>query len=638
MVYDLAAVRVLGPYVGRLANGGEQVRLLANGGTVDSVRYDDAFPWPIGADALGAGSQWLPEDWLPVEAHALRGRSLRRLSYGGDSDDPANWVASPLDAADPGSVATLSHDPLPPVAVELRWNHGVPGPLAPNVPIHVRVRLSGEPPPALAMEYFADDVQAEGEPIASVPLVRGDGVWTAHLPAQPEETILRVRLTTEDSPLYPRLTDPMRWAAVFVATPLEGETRPYRLYIDTARWTSLWDAVSAGRVQGCVPNPTWDDRVPAVFVHEGRVFDVQVRYQGSRWNRARGRRMAAWEAPGPERPNPMMSLSWSIRFPRYARLDGHRTLVLNKLIQACPGLNAMVGFDLFRAAGLPSPLTRFVRLFVNGAYYSYTIELERPDAEMFERWLAEDAEHRGGPPEPGVPHVFKSTGCNCDEGPFGWGDGRTLGDHCGYPAAERYAHTYERKTWRWGDNAELQWLIEAHAQARQGTDEELAAFLAEHFDVDRMLTYLAVINWAVPFDDMFHNHYWVQRLSDGRWFMTAWDLDLDFGGLDGPDSSIFIGAQGDPNNRNGWWHRVKDSFFRIYARDYADRLFELNETILHPDAVLPRVDAAEAAWSLAEVAAAPAGAACDFTGKAEQFRAFARARYEAVSVFAAPPD
>ncbi|MGK0362305.1 MAG: spore coat protein CotH, partial [Bradymonadia bacterium] len=607
---------------------------------VDAFKYDDAFPWPIGADALGASTLWLPADWLPVEDHALRGRSLQRRSFDAVTADPANWEASALDAADPGSVATVSTGEVPGTVVEVQFNNGALGALTPDAPVSLQVRLTGAARAGLRVEWFADDVQVEGEPVAVIPLIdAGEGLWTATLPAQPDQTIVRARIVADSGVVSPRPHDPMAWHAAFVATPIPGATRPYRLYINTDQWTALWDAVAGGRVlNGCVPNPGWALRVPAVFVHEGRVFDVRIRYQGSRWNRTRGRNIANWEAPGPDRPGPLSSLSWSVRFPRYAPFDGRSAIILNKLTQGCPGLSAGVGFGLFDAVGLPTPQVRFTRLFINGQYYNYNLELERPGEEMLNRWLADTAaDNPGAVPEPGVPHLFKSGGCNCNEGPYGWGDGRPLEPHCEYSADERYASTYERKTWAWAGHDALRALIESHEVARSGTDAELAAFLADHFDVDLMLNYLAVINWAVPFDDMFHNHYWVQRRSDDRWFLAPWDLDQNFGGWKGPNASIYIGASGDRDNRAGWWHRVKDSFLRVYRAQYIARLAELNETTLHPDAVIARVDAIEAAWRLPEVEAAPAGRACDFTGQAENFRRFARARHDVVEASTAPP-
>src|SRR5688572_31760199 len=58
--YKLDAARVTGDYDGELDNGGEKITLSdADGDRVDEVFYDDAFPWPVSADALGAGDDWL---------------------------------------------------------------------------------------------------------------------------------------------------------------------------------------------------------------------------------------------------------------------------------------------------------------------------------------------------------------------------------------------------------------------------------------------------------------------------------------------------------------------------------------------------------------------------------------------------
>ena len=75
----------------------------AAGTTVDSLRYDDRFPWPVAADALGAGETWLPPALLPLEAHRHRGVSLARVSY----DLPTAEVARtgsppPVDGPTPG--------------------------------------------------------------------------------------------------------------------------------------------------------------------------------------------------------------------------------------------------------------------------------------------------------------------------------------------------------------------------------------------------------------------------------------------------------------------------------------------------------------------------------------------------------
>ena len=632
---------VLGPWEGSLSNRGERIRLVdAAGAVVEEFSYKDATPWPAGPDGLGVQDDFWPEAALPPEDHTGRGRSLQRVNLDAPPNDPGTWVASPLHEPSPGEwLGNVLPGPLATVS-SLTWADGSAAPLVPDTPIDVTAAFSGEPSEP-RVEWFVDDLSRDDEPRSSVALEeRSPGSWSATLPAQPEGTVLRARVLADlgrgEEPASPREGDPQSWHGRYVGTEPPGETRAFHLFIDPVRWTELWDLVRPGRVVGCEENPGWQARVPAVFVHEGRAVDVRVRYQGSRWNRTNGPDLRTWSAPGPERPSPPKSLSWSVKLPRYAKLDGHTRFSFNKLTQGCPGLTAQVGFQLFAAAGLPAPETRFARLFLNGAYYSYTLQIESPGEDMLERWL--EARTEADPSleeEPGVPHLFKSSGCNCDEGPFGWGDERPLGDHGGLSALDRYASTYERKTWSWDDHTALRDLIEGLDAARSGSDDGLRSFLEANFDVELVLAYMAVMNWAVPFDDMFQNHFLLQRRSDRRWMMAPWDLDRNFGGWKGAGASLYMGAVGDPDNRSGWSNRIKDAFLRVYRPEFEETLFAFNESILHPDAVSRLVDETEAQWDLEAIAAAPAGAACDASGSAEAFRQFARDRHAVVASAAA---
>jgi hypothetical protein len=58
-------------------------------------------------------------------------------------------------------------------------------------------------------------------------------------------------------------------------------------------------------------------------------------------------------------------------------MNDRRVAVLNKLTQGCPGFSAIVGFQLFRDAGLIAPEASYARLQMNGAYYRYVAEVER---------------------------------------------------------------------------------------------------------------------------------------------------------------------------------------------------------------------------------------------------------------------
>src|SRR4051812_41050983 len=93
--YGLRGDTVFGDYRGELDNGGAVVALAdASGATVDVVKYDDRWPWPAAADAMGGGEAWLPADQLPLERHRHRGRSLERYDATASGRDPASWEAS----------------------------------------------------------------------------------------------------------------------------------------------------------------------------------------------------------------------------------------------------------------------------------------------------------------------------------------------------------------------------------------------------------------------------------------------------------------------------------------------------------------------------------------------------------------
>ncbi len=90
-----AEIKLFGPYDGRASNDGERLTVrrpgapIQDGGTeriplidVDSVRYNDADPWPAEADGLG--------------------RSLERVSLAAYADEVTNWKISEPDLGTPG--------------------------------------------------------------------------------------------------------------------------------------------------------------------------------------------------------------------------------------------------------------------------------------------------------------------------------------------------------------------------------------------------------------------------------------------------------------------------------------------------------------------------------------------------------
>ena len=641
---------LLGDFQGTLDNGGDKVALIgADGQGVDSMSYDDDAPWPAGADALGAQEEWLADELLPLEQHRYRGISLERVSFDVPSGELANWAPSPVDGATPGKQnASARERPLPVVAETLVGAVGSADPLIrANEEVRVQVRFTPAlPTGSVRLESFVDAIMTDDEePITSVDLrddgaagdlVAADGVLSALLPGHPDNTVLRYRIIADRGAgpevVSPRPSDPNAWNAYFVSPVINTRTRVYQVLVHPTDWGKMWSGIQGGRASGCRASTTWDARYPAVMIHDGQVIDVRLRYQGSRWNRTNGPNIASWPYPKPVGgPNPLRALSWRISLPRYNQLDGLGAITLNKLTQGCPGYNAGVGYKLFQAADVPGSNTRFIRFHVNGGYYHYMIELEHPDEDMMRRYHREMAKKHPDWPKEKPGHLFKSSGCNCDEGPYGWGDERVLNPTCNFSQEERYAATYDRNTHSWADYKEFAKLIDELQAARRSGNDAIRSYFLERFDYDLFLNYIVIMNWSVPFDDMFQNHFLYQRLSDGKWIVFPWDLDQNFGEWKSAQASIYMGEQGDPDNRSAWWNFMKDAFLKAFREEYDDRLLELNNTLLHPDNVARLVDAVTAEANPQEAAQAPAGIACSFPGRATTFKQFAVQRLTVVN-------
>jgi hypothetical protein len=656
--HHLTPAQVVGDYQGELDNAGERLTLQDAGGrSVDDALWADGFPWPIGADALGAGASWLPADKLggqTIDGQRFMGRSLERRSLDKPGTMVSSWNASPLGGT-PGRPNSETGAPLA-VVTQLMVHGGMP--VRPADQPAVRVFLLGGAVTAPQIEFFVDDLEKTDEATTRAALLPVGNQLEASLPAQKAGSLVRYRVWGDRGKgaevISPRPSDPYDWHAYFVGDEIAGKTPVYRLFIRKSHWELLWDYIQDGRVPGhvgtlggkpgfCTPNPFWDARVPAVLVVDGRVFDVQVRYQGSGVNRVNGARPIDPRALSPEalaltpaRPNPLFPLSWHVVFPRFNQFDKRRTFNLNKLADgSCLGFSHAVGAALFEQAGIPaSAKTHYVRLYINGTYYNYVQRIEHTDEDMLRRYY--------GKSHP-IGDLFKSDGIRWEQGPWGWGDERLLEDNCGYTAAQRYDTTYERGTltdWKQG-SAEVKKLIEDLHAARAAGVPAMRKFFEDNFDRPLLTTYMAVRNWLAPWDDYFHNHFFYRR-TDGRWMMIPNDFDGEMGinGLSTPETSFFNGRDYDRSNRNNWMNYLKDAYLRSFRDEHIARLRELSQDVLHPSNVEAVIDEAVARYDLAEAKMAPNAVLTpmvplcslgDAPAIAARMKTFARRRYERIA-------
>jgi spore coat protein CotH len=506
--------------------------------------------------------------------------------------------------------------------------------------VTITASLSAGAASDLVVEHFVDDLDRADEPVAAAPLrATAQGV-VATLPGLPAGSIVRYRIRGRRGKavetISPRPADPFAWHAYFVNPPLPA-TRTYQLFISPARWTAMWTNLSANGVinpnAGCLVNPTWNERVPAVLVADGQVYDVRVRYQGSRSLRRIGTVIASWPHPGPSQPQPLLALSWNISFPRYAPLGKRRKITLKKQYQSCPGvLNAAMA-ELYWAAGVPSDRFGFARLHVNGGYYDYVLDVDGLSEEILERYEGKGS--RAG-------DLFKADGASRDEGPWGRSDFSPLAPSCNFTAEQRYATTYERQTndWKAGpadpELVELRQMIEGLAEAKAAGLPAVRAFFEKHFDVSQLLTCNAMRNFLGVWDDGYHNYQLYKRLSDGKWLMFPLDLDWELGGdpngayptFSHPaSSSLFVGEAGNGSNRLGAINLLKDALLKAYRGEFEQKVLELAGGVLAEERVLGAIDDVDGQFSRRDWLESPAAKLCDVDARVAAARAWIKERH-----------
>lgn len=628
--YQISASDIVGEYTGDLDNSGAVINLLnAENTLVESVEYHVDFPWPIGADGLGADDEWLGRLPTPLTTapHQYKGISLQRVNYDLAASLIANWTPSPLDGASPGRANSTTGQP--PTIIERKIVAAQSGNVlirsADTVKISV-VFSNLSPFSKPQLQWFVDDLQATGEPLTTVDLVANSGFYEATLPKQPNNSIVRYRILVDKGAgsevISPRASDPLSWWAYFVTPPVNTNAPIYNLFIKKEDWTQIYDnanwptpddkrvAPGGTPANRCLLRDVWDGQVPAVFVADGIVYDTFVRYEGSRWNRTNGVGLDISKTtinPLPARPTTPTVLSWKVDFPAYAPYEGkRRKMVLNKLNQACPGLDDQLGERLYGdpSVNVPVQKAKYARLHINGGYYHYMLDIEHIDGDMMKRYRA---------PGERVGDLFKADGnAGAVEGPWGVSDESTLTLNTTCPMwtiDDRYKFTYDRKTYNWDNNSKLRTMIETVNSLRAtavatNNFTTLKQYLVDNFDIQKMIDYIAIRNWSEPWDEGFHNHFLYQRASDGKWLLIPQDKDREFGEQYGwvGGRSFFVGEEG-----NGQYNRLKDAMIKCFRSEIRARIIELDKTgVLSPQSYRSKVLDAANTFSITDYVSSPA--------------------------------
>ncbi|MBT6661144.1 MAG: hypothetical protein HOB00_12755 [Verrucomicrobia bacterium] len=566
--YRLGSVTVLGPYEGVLSNNGERISVENDGGnTEDSVRYSSLFPWPIGADSIGAGPKWTGID--PMQ-YQYRGMSLERINFSLPGSDPANWVASPLEKnATPGRpnhIARKRSMPAPIVTSTRAVNSKGNILIGKLDAVTIETRFStNETLTGVTLEYFYDNLEKEGETLAKRDMKLVGGLWTYKLPKKPDRTLVRYRILADlgkgQEQISPRKSDPYSWHAYFVMPKFSNTRKYFELMVSRKGISQLSKNAAANPRSGyrpaknIKPRGPWNDTVHGVLVYNGEVRDVYARWNGSFFRRNAGRN------------------SWKVRLPRYKQFNGQSDLLFTDKDNV-----TVAAHTLYRELGLPTSHTEWVDIAINKRKMRRLI-IEDHNDRMLENYHEDQTRRNPGTELEPNGHIYKSSGILQNLGPYGRGDGGKLGTNDGWTGLQRYEWIYSSKNQDWKGHTELKEMIDGLAKNRSNTTR-LKQWFEANWDIESLMSYIGVRNWMGTWDDTVHNFYFWRR-ADGRWAMLPWDFDNDMR----PDyitRSIFIGEAGNANTTHGT-HTVKDAFFKAFRTEYKEHLYHLNNTLLTPE-------------------------------------------------------
>ena len=239
-------VEIVGPYEGNLANGGERLTLMDGDCVVESVRYDDRRPWPIGPDGYGP--------------------SLERIDFVSPAGDHHSWRTAFIEYGTAGKENTTSGIPPRPIIASFATNPVQPS-SSDTVDIEIVLDSPADQIDTVTLRWV---LVGDGSEITteSMNLTAGEAersVFSAAIAPQPSQSLVRynveVELSSGVTVLLPHEADPRPTLSYFVYDH-EIEHRLPLLWLIPARSEGLYDRGAA--VSGAVILETQSGK-PLVF-------------------------------------------------------------------------------------------------------------------------------------------------------------------------------------------------------------------------------------------------------------------------------------------------------------------------------------------------------------------------------------
>lgn len=470
---------VIGTFDSKLSNHGERIELSdARGRLVDRVKYEDAAPWPLGADGLSG--------------------SLERISPEAGGDNPANWASSPLSddrlkpGGTPGKVNANFSAKLPPVVASVKLSPEQPAP-SQAMAVEVTVREPG----AMAGVTLFYRVAGPGfeKPEATIAMKKADGgKFRAEIPGQAANQLIRYRVQVTG----------VNGAKRF--HPSAGEPRP-------ALSTYVHDAPAPAKIPF-----GWILHTTEVELNAARQR-LAARGRGFGMPELRGSGGGQPGMPVESKKGRLKSRSAFVHFdpataktevfdfvevePRKGGCEIH--LAKGQLLQEMSAINLIfeqdekfmlaepLAYEVYRRAGLAAEQSFHMRLWLDGQPLGYHLLVEQPNRGFLRRNKIDD----GG-------NLYKVQ----------WNERGVVGQH-------------EKKTNTGEGHDDLAALLHA-LEGAQG--EEAWELIRKQFDVPQVATYFAVNTVLSHWDGFFNNYLAYHDVHNtGRWMMFPWDQDQTWG-------------------------------------------------------------------------------------------------------------
>src|SRR4051812_9260256 len=357
----------LGPLKKPLKHGSGQIELQNAGGErVDLAKYKDHAPWPASPDGYSS--------------------SLERICPNISGEIAENWAASPLPREMPRPGGTPG-----------KKNSSFSSVLPPTIKVVSSIPDDAPPKQALVVEAEAKDPAgikeinllyrtiadgAEGKEVA-IPMAKNDasGKFSASIPAQPANTLLRYRVKVEGegvSRFYPSENDLCDTFSTYIHDPWPAAKIPVGLIIHGQQPRGMravrgfFGGGGGGGGGGGASSAARPPRGASAFVY----VDDKT-----------GKTTLFDHVNAPERQG---GRGYKVHFHKDDTLNG--MTAISVIFEGSERflLAEDMAYDLYHRVGNAAPNSDFLRLFVDGRMVGYHLMVENPNRSFIRRNKLDD--------------------------------------------------------------------------------------------------------------------------------------------------------------------------------------------------------------------------------------------------------